>query len=182
MNTVTSGTINVQEPIIVRASEFNGRDRLDIRHYYFDDDGVLAHTGRGVNLLLENAEALVVAVKEVVESYPKKVEKAIDIRGADCPVVVSIHEYKGVDRLDIRHFWTPKGGKKPVATRKGVNVPVEFAAELLKELTSVYLQSKVVEIADSQPQVEYIVEQGAGDEEIAVPVPVSERRFSHVEI
>jgi hypothetical protein len=187
MNAVKSNPINTREPIIVKAEEFNGVDRLDIRHYFFSDTDELSHTARGVNVRLDKAEALVMAVVQVVESYPAKLSKSIVVRSDDCPVVVEISEYMGVDRLDIRHYWTPKGGKKPVATRKGVNLPVDMASGFLTELTSIYLKSKVVEIAESQPaasqpQVEYILEQGAGDEEIVMPVPVSERRFTNVEI
>jgi hypothetical protein len=178
---IKSNPVNTREPIIVKAEEYAGRDRLDIRHYYFPDVDKLAHTERGVNVVVDKADALVTAIVEVIEHYPQKLTKSVDVRGEDCPVVVEISEYKGSDRLDIRHYWTPKGSKKPVATRKGVNLPVDMAAEFLKELQSVYLQTKLVEVADSQPQVELIVE-SVGEEDVIMPVPVSERRFSHVEI
>lgn len=52
------------------------------------------------------------------------------------PVIVSISEYKGVERLDIRHYWTTDQGTM-APSQKGVSLPLEYAEELYQAIGQV---------------------------------------------
>lgn len=62
-----SGQVPIEHynPIFVKVSEFKGKTRLDIRHYY-QKDGEWLPTRKGVNLPLVNGSALITACNEVL--------------------------------------------------------------------------------------------------------------------
>jgi hypothetical protein len=62
------------------------------------------------------------------------VEANLDIRD---PIIVSVSDFKGKPRLDMRHYYeTDEGEMSP--TRKGVNVPLDDALELIEALVTAY--------------------------------------------
>jgi hypothetical protein len=56
-----------------------------------------------------------------------KVQVDSDLRN---PILVSISEYRGVERLDIRHHYVDGSGEyRP--TQKGISIPVSYAESLM---------------------------------------------------
>lgn len=72
--------------------------------------------------------------------HRKKVENCVpvsftvDTPYIDAPIIIAISEYKGTPRIDIRHFWTPEGQSDLAPTKKGVNIPLEYAEDLYHAL------------------------------------------------
>ncbi len=60
------------------------------------------------------------------------------------PVIVSISEYKGVRRLDVRHYWTTDEGKL-APSQKGVSISLEYAEELYQAIGQVLLQEGTID-------------------------------------
>jgi len=63
-------------------------------------------------------------------------EKVVNLELGRAKVRVQISEYKGVQRLDIRHLFEKDGELLP--TQKGVNIPVEFLPQLTQAIQEVY--------------------------------------------
>lgn len=57
---------DVREPIAVERHEWKGSVKLDVRHWYSKADGSFGRTKKGVSIPLEEAEALLAALVEVV--------------------------------------------------------------------------------------------------------------------
>lgn len=49
------------------------------------------------------------------------------------PVAVEVNEFRGIAKLDVRHWYTRKDGAL-ARTRKGVSVPVEDSRRLIEAL------------------------------------------------
>lgn len=75
-----SGHVSAQHynPIFVKVSEYKGKTRLDVRHYY-EKDGEWCPTKKGVNLPLVNASALVAACNEVLAASTETNERAAQV-------------------------------------------------------------------------------------------------------
>lgn len=54
----------------------------------------------------------------------------VETNHKDAPIIVSVSEFRGTPRLDIRHFWTPEGQTDLTPTKKGVNISLEYAEDL----------------------------------------------------
>ncbi len=50
---------------------------------------------------------------------------------------ISRSEFKGVDRIDIRHFYLDKDSDEFKPTKKGVSIPVEKIPALIKRLKAI---------------------------------------------
>jgi hypothetical protein len=141
-----SSPIQASEPVFVSVSEWQGKPRFDIRHYYSlevtEDDAVridLRPGTKGINVPVEDAGAVISAVLAVVEMAtvsPNSENKIQPKTSCVMPVVVSVNEWKGVRRIDIRHYWTPKGSTKLTPTQKGVSVAITEAGTLVDALTA----------------------------------------------
>jgi len=55
----------VQNPVQVSASEFKGKPRADVRHYY-ENDGELRPTQKGINIPLDEVPALIAALEQLL--------------------------------------------------------------------------------------------------------------------
>jgi len=49
---------------------------------------------------------------------------------------VSVSEFRGQDRLDVRHLWEKDGEWRP--TKKGVNVPLDEAPIVIEAMIEAY--------------------------------------------
>lgn len=58
-------------------------------------------------------------------------------KGPDTEVRVQRSTYRGRERVDIREFWQPADAEQHVATRKGVNLPLEDLPQLLAALRAI---------------------------------------------
>jgi len=59
--------LDVRETVIVSVSEYNGKWRLDIRHFWQDDAGEFKPSKKGINILLDEAEDLISTIQLAVE-------------------------------------------------------------------------------------------------------------------
>jgi hypothetical protein len=129
-----------KNPIVVNASEYRGKNRLDIRHH-FAKDGELNPTQKGVNILLDDAENLILAINTVASGEQTEFPPTCTHRN---PIWVKASEWQGKPRLDIRHHYTDDAGEiKP--TRKGVSLPFDEAlslAEIIKNVAAESLGSR----------------------------------------
>jgi hypothetical protein len=69
---------------------------------------------------------------------PKEVH--VETSDPTAPIVITVSEYHGKTRLDIRHYWTPEGEDHPVPTKKGVNIPIEGVADFMNALNSLFVE------------------------------------------
>lgn len=121
-----SSAVSAHEPVFVSVSEWNGKDRFDIRHFY-SDGGELKPGTKGINVPLEDANAVITAILAVIEiavTSPHGESKIQPKTSGSMPVIVSVNEWKGVRRIDIRHYWKPKGQSKLLPTQKGVSIEI----------------------------------------------------------
>jgi hypothetical protein len=120
-------------PIFVSVGEYRKVPRLDVRHYFYPDaSGVPAPTQKGVNLLAEDTLALLEAIEAVetaVTGDPIPVDT--DVRN---PIFVSRSMYRGVLRLDVRHYYDDRGNWQP--TRKGISLPMAEREQLVAAIRS----------------------------------------------
>lgn len=111
---------SVSQPIVAGISEYKRVLRLDVRHH-FERDGELQPTKRGVNVPVDQAMELVVAIEQLEQPEGNtavvKLVK-LDVRE---PVHVSVSVFKNEWRLDVRHYYDARGEWKP--GQKGVNLP-----------------------------------------------------------
>lgn len=137
---IRSDQIESREPIIITVSEFHGKNRLDIRHYFIMNDGPHP-TKHGINILLSEAEAIFSAVQTLIND--PSIKKIVPPLG-NAMVVCTVGEYRETMRLDIRHYWTPEGKTEAIPTRKGVNIPVDRASQFLSEFRNVLSQAQQI--------------------------------------
>ena len=72
-------------------------------------------------------------------SEPKPVAVTFYKGAKSTPIVVSINEYKGTLRLDIREYYVDAAGDmKP--SQKGVNIPLELVEDLLGSIAEAQQQ------------------------------------------
>lgn len=117
----------------IQTSEFYKKARLDVREQYLAD-GSYRSTKKGVNILLEDAPALIDAIRQVVGGEVNRVMVDADVRN---PVFVQREKYRGVIKLDIRHHYDEGGVWEP--TRKGVSIPFADGERFLQAVESVAL-------------------------------------------
>jgi hypothetical protein len=122
----------VRNPIRVSLSNYKGVDRLDVRHHYYTDNEELRPTKKGVSVKMADAEALVTAITQALETS-SEVEASIQHYN---PIKVKLSVFKGKERLDVRHYYTDKTGQLAF-TQKGVNLPVENAQAFVTALREV---------------------------------------------
>lgn len=111
---------DVRNPILVSISEYRREKRLDIRHHY-EADGELRPTKKGINLPLDSAMALVVALEEIQEpplGSKSLVQPRVLTRE---PIFISVAAYKKEMRLDLRHYFNDGTGLQPGF--KGASLP-----------------------------------------------------------
>ena len=124
----------VRQPIVAGISEFKGVLRLDVRHHY-EQDGDLRPTKRGVNVPLDDAMELVVAIEQLEQPVENTaVCKHVDVDVRE-PLHVSVSVFKNEWRLDVRHYYNDHGQWKP--GQKGVNLPWVERDKLLAALYEV---------------------------------------------
>lgn len=120
-------------PLFVSVGEYRKVPRLDVRHYFYPDaNGIPAPTQKGVNLPAADTIALLEAIDAIetaVSGEPIQVDT--DVRN---PIFVSRSMYRGVLRLDVRHYYDDRGQWQP--TRKGISLPMAEREQLVAAICS----------------------------------------------
>lgn len=120
-------------PLFVSVGEYRKEPRLDVRHYYFPEaSSVPAPTKKGVNLPAEDTMALLEAIEEMEgaeTAEPIRVDS--DVRN---PIFVSRSMFRGVLRLDVRHYYDDHGQWRP--TKKGISLPMAEREQLVAAIRS----------------------------------------------
>jgi hypothetical protein len=129
----SSPIVTNSDPVIVSLSEFKGKERFDMRHFYTNKANELAPTTKGVNVVIEDAPTVISAIFEVISGATKAEPRT----SGYMPIIVRRNEYKGHTMIDVRHFWLPKGKSKLVPSDKGVSIPVEQVEMFISVLQEV---------------------------------------------
>lgn len=122
-----------ESPILVSVGEYRKVPRLDVRHYFYPDTtGIPAPTKKGVNLPAEDVMVLLDAI-EAIESAETgdPIQVDVDVRN---PIFISRSMYRGVLRLDVRHYYDDNGRWQP--TRKGISLPMAEREQLVAAIRS----------------------------------------------
>jgi hypothetical protein len=122
--------IPTREPVVIQVKEYEGLERLDIRHW-FSANGHLAPTKKGVNVPTSYAQTLL----ENIMLVSVGANDSIMAGFGQTHVKVCRNEYKGKLYLDIRHYFAGKTSYAP--TPKGVSIPWEYVKAFLKALADI---------------------------------------------
>jgi hypothetical protein len=70
-------------------------------------------------------------------------EAELDIRE---PLVVSISDFRGTARFDVRHYFVNDAGEM-APSKKGINIPLELVPRLLDALVTAYNEASGEDLA-----------------------------------
>ena len=74
----------------------------------------------------------------------KKIQETIDLNSLN-QLRITVSEFQGKQRLDIRHFFRTDPTGEFVATKKGVNVSVDLIGKFRKALDKVFSRVEMAE-------------------------------------